>query len=168
TYAAVPVIAGAADLPGDWRGALLSRRYDPAVLPLSAKQGATLGMAMTEKQGGSDLRANTTRAEPDGGAWRLTGHKWFCSAPMSDGFLTLAQTGRGLTCFLARRWLEGGRNASRIQRLKDKLGNRSNGSAEIEYQRALAWRIGEEGAGIRTILAMCITPGSTPPWRRPG
>ncbi|WP_449045632.1 acyl-CoA dehydrogenase family protein [Paracoccus versutus] len=154
TYAAIPVVSGAADLPGDWRAALLSRRYDPAVLPLSAKQGVTLGMAMTEKQGGSDLRANTTRAEPDGDAWRLTGHKWFCSAPMSDGFLTLAQTGRGLTCFLVPRWLEGGRNAIRIQRLKEKLGNRSNGSAEIEYCRALAWRIGDEGEGIRTILAM--------------
>ncbi|SIQ40997.1 putative acyl-CoA dehydrogenase [Paracoccus thiocyanatus] len=154
TYAAVPVIAGAADLPGDWRGALMSRRYDPAVLPLGAKQGATLGMAMTEKQGGSDLRVNSTRAEPDGDAWRLTGHKWFCSAPMSDGFLTLAQTGRGLTCFLVPRWLEGGRNAIRIQRLKDKLGNRSNGSAEIEYQRALAWQIGDQGAGIRTIVEM--------------
>ncbi|ABL69059.1 acyl-CoA dehydrogenase family protein [Paracoccus denitrificans] len=154
TYAAVPVISAAGDLPGDWRAALLSRRYDPAVRPLAAKQGATLGMAMTEKQGGSDVRANTTRAEPDGAAWRLTGHKWFCSAPMSDGFLTLAQTGRGLTCFLVPRWLEEGRNAIRIQRLKDKLGNRSNGSAEIEYQRALAWRIGEEGDGIRTIVEM--------------
>lgn len=154
TYAAVPVVSAAQDLPGDWRAALLSRRYDPAVRPLDDKQGALLGMAMTEKQGGSDVRANTTRAEPDGGAWRLTGHKWFCSAPMSDGFLTLAQTGRGLTCFLVPRWLEEGRNAIRIQRLKDKLGNRSNGSAEIEYQRALAWQIGEEGDGIRTIVEM--------------
>ncbi|WP_353144571.1 acyl-CoA dehydrogenase family protein [Paracoccus sp. (in: a-proteobacteria)] len=154
TYASVPVVSAAEDLPGDWRGALLSRRYDPSVLPLAGKTGATLGMAMTEKQGGSDVRANTTRAEPDGTAWRLTGHKWFCSAPMSDGFLTLAQTGRGLTCFLVPRWLDKDRNAIRILRLKDKLGNRSNGSAEIEYHRALAWRIGGEGDGIRTILQM--------------
>ncbi|WP_288951253.1 acyl-CoA dehydrogenase family protein [uncultured Paracoccus sp.] len=154
TYAAVPVILGAAYLPGDWHAALMSRRHDPTVAPLAAKTGATLGMAMTEKQGGSDVRANTTRAERDGTVWRLTGHKWFCSAPMSDGFLTLARTGRGLTCFLVPRWLEDARNPIRIQRLKDKLGNRSNGSAEIEYQRALAWQIGEEGDGIRTIVEM--------------
>ena len=111
-------------------------------------------MAMTEKQGGSDVRSNTTRAEPDGSAWRLTGHKWFCSAPMSDGFLTLAQTSKGLTCFLVPRWLEGGRNGMRIQRLKDKLGNRSNASAEIEYDRALAYQIGEQGRGVHTIVEM--------------
>ncbi|WCR09922.1 acyl-CoA dehydrogenase family protein [Paracoccus stylophorae] len=154
TYAAMPVIAGAADLPGEWREKLLSRDYDPSVQPVSAKRGATLGMAMTEKQGGSDVRANTTRAVPDGDAWRLTGHKWFCSAPMSDGFLTLAQTDAGLTCFLVPRWLEQGRNGIQIQRLKDKLGNRSNASAEIEYRDALAFRIGEDGGGIRTILQM--------------
>ncbi|WP_199260739.1 acyl-CoA dehydrogenase family protein [Paracoccus binzhouensis] len=153
THAAVPVIAGAA-LPGEWRGLLLSRQYDPSVRPVAEKAGATLGMAMTEKQGGSDLRGSTTRAERDGEAWRLTGHKWFCSAPMSDGFLTLAQTGAGLTCFLVPRWLQDGRNGIRIQRLKDKLGNRSNGSAEIEYHRALAWQLGEEGRGIRTIVEM--------------
>ncbi|WJS86840.1 acyl-CoA dehydrogenase family protein [Paracoccus sp. TOH] len=153
THAAVPVISGAA-LPGEWRAGLLSRQYDPSVRPMAQKAGLTLGMAMTEKQGGSDVRANTTRAERDGEAWRLTGHKWFCSAPMSDGFLTLAQTGGGLTCFLMPRWLEGGRNGIRIQRLKDKLGNRSNASAEIEYHRALAWQVGEEGCGIRTIVEM--------------
>lgn len=152
TYAGLPVIAAAG--LADWQAGLMSRHYDPAVAPVAAKAGATLGMAMTEKQGGSDLRANTTRAEADGDVWRLTGHKWFCSAPMSDGFLTLAQTGAGLTCFLVPRWLEGGRNGIRLQRLKDKLGNRSNASAEIEYQRALGWQLGGEGDGIRTILEM--------------
>jgi len=150
TYAAVPLLS---DLP-DWRAAALSRRYDPAVAPLAAKAGATLGMAMTEKQGGSDLRATATRAERDGAHWRLTGHKWFCSAPMSDGFLTLAQTGAGLTCFLVPRWLEGSRNAIRLMRLKDKLGNRANASAEIEYDRAFALQVGAEGRGIATIIAM--------------
>ncbi|CAM3060693.1 putative acyl-CoA dehydrogenase [Paracoccus aminovorans] len=153
THAAMPVIAGA-ELPGDWRGAMLSRDYDPSVRAMARKSGVTLGMAMTEKQGGSDVRANTTRAQRDGEAWRLTGHKWFCSAPMSDGFLTLAQTDRGLTCFLVPRWLEEGRNGIRIQRLKDKLGNRANASAEIEYVRALAWQLGGEGDGIRTIVEM--------------
>jgi putative acyl-CoA dehydrogenase len=154
THAAVPVIRSSADLPGAWVPKLLSRDYDPSIRPVAEKRGATLGMAMTEKQGGSDVRANTTRAEPDGDAWRLTGHKWFCSAPMSDGFLTLAQAPEGLTCFLVPRWLEGGRNAVRLQRLKDKLGNRSNASAEIEYQNALALRIGEPGQGVRTIIEM--------------
>jgi len=113
-----------------------------------------MGMAMTEKQGGSDIRANATRAAPEGDHYRLTGHKWFCSAPMSDGFLTLAQAGGGLTCFLVPRWLDGGRNAIHIQRLKDKLGNRANASAEIEYHGALAHRLGEEGDGVRTIIEM--------------
>ena len=133
---------------------LTAAAYDPAVAPISEKRAATLGMAMTEKQGGSDVRANTTRAEPDGDAYRLTGHKWFCSAPMSDGFLTLAQAPGGLTCFLVPRWLPQGRNAIRLMRLKDKLGNRANASAEIEYQGALAWRVGEEGQGVRAILRM--------------
>ena len=101
---------------------------------------------MTEKQGGSDVRANTTRAEPDGDGWRLTGHKWFCSAPMSDAFLTLAQAPGGLTCFLVPRWTpDGARNAIQLMRLKDKLGNRANASAEIEYAGAFAWRLGERG-----------------------
>ncbi|ETX15593.1 acyl-CoA dehydrogenase [Roseivivax halodurans JCM 10272] len=152
TYAAVPVLrANGAD---GWADKLVSRDYDPAVRPLADKRGATLGMAMTEKQGGSDVRANATTATRDGEDWRLTGHKWFCSAPMSDGFLTLAQTEAGLTCFLVPRWLEGGRNGFRLQRLKDKLGNRSNASAEIEYAEALAHRIGEEGRGVRTIVEM--------------
>jgi len=154
TYAAVPALEADPALSARWRPKLLSRAYDPAIAPVGAKTGATLGMAMTEKQGGSDVRANTTRAVPDGEAWRLTGHKWFCSAPMSDGFLTLAQTGRGLSCFLVPRWLEEGRNALHLVRLKDKLGNRANGSAEIEYHGALAWMLGEEGAGVRSIIRM--------------
>ena len=154
TYASAPVIAAAEGISPDWHSKILSRQYDSSVTEISHKQGATIGMAMTEKQGGSDVRANTTRAEPDGSAWRLTGHKWFCSAPMSDGFLTLAQTPKGLTCFLVPRWLEGGRNGMRIQRLKDKLGNRSNASAEIEYDRALAYQIGEQGRGVHTIVEM--------------
>ncbi|MBV0892563.1 acyl-CoA dehydrogenase family protein [Paracoccus sp. Z118] len=153
TYAAVPVLRRAEGLEY-WQSALMSRHYDPSVRPVADKRGATLGMAMTEKQGGSDVRANTTRARPDGEAWRLTGHKWFCSAPMSDGFLTLAQADGGLTCFLVPRWLEGERNGIRIQRLKDKLGNRSNASAEIEYRDALAYRIGGAGEGVRTIVEM--------------
>ncbi len=154
TYAAVPALAGQGGVPEAWRQKLLSRIYDPAVAPLGDKAGATLGMAMTETQGGSDVRANTTRAERDGADWRLTGHKWFCSAPMSDGFLTLAQAPGGLSCFLVPRWLDGARNGVQIQRLKDKLGNRANASSEIEYQGALAYPVGAEGNGIRTILEM--------------
>lgn len=154
TYAAVPALAADDRLATIWRPKLTARRYDPAPRPLQHKAGATLGMAMTEKQGGSDVRSNTTRAEPDGDAYRLTGHKWFCSAPMSDGFLTLAQAPGGLTCFLVPRWLEGERNALRILRLKDKLGNKSNASAEIEYENTLAWRLGDEGQGVRTIIEM--------------
>ncbi|NUH66423.1 acyl-CoA dehydrogenase family protein [Sulfitobacter sp. S0837] len=154
TYASVPVLAAAEGIAPDWNSKVLSRQYDPSVEPVSRKRGATIGMAITEKQGGSDVMTNATRAEADGAAWRLTGHKWFCSAPMSDGLLTLAQTAKGLTCFLVPRWLEGARNNIRIQRLKDKLGNRSNASAEIEYDRALAYQIGEEGRGIQTIIKM--------------
>src|SRR6185436_2085141 len=113
----------------------------------------TMGMAMTEKQGGSDVRANTSRAQRDGEAYRITGHKWFCSAPMSDAFLTLAQLPAGLTCFLVPRFLpDGTRNRFFVQRLKDKLGNRSNASSEIEYHDTYAERVGEEGRGVRTIL----------------
>ena len=154
TYAAVPALQASPSLSEIWRPKLLSREYDPSVRPIAAKSGATVGMAMTEKQGGSDVRANTTKAQKDGDFWRLTGHKWFCSAPMSDGFLTLAQAPGGLTCFLVPRWLEGERNAIQIMRLKDKLGNRSNASSEIEYQNALAYPLGEEGQGIRTIIEM--------------
>ncbi len=154
TYAAAPVLVAAGELTAQWSPKILSRDYDPSIRPVAEKRGATIGMAMTEKQGGSDVRANTTRAEADGTAWRLTGHKWFCSAPMSDGFLTLAQGPAGLTCYLVPRWLDGARNGIRIQRLKDKLGNRSNASAEIEFDRALAHQLGEPGAGVRTIIEM--------------
>ncbi|RMC35443.1 acyl-CoA dehydrogenase family protein [Paracoccus alkanivorans] len=154
TYAAVPALAADPALAAIWRPRLTARTYDPGRRPIAEKASATLGMAMTEKQGGSDLRSNTTQAEPDGDFYRLTGHKWFCSAPMSDGFLTLAQAPGGLTCFLVPRWLEGERNGVHIQRLKDKLGNRSNASSEIEYQNAIAYRLGDEGTGIRTIIEM--------------
>ncbi len=154
TYAAVPALEATPEIAALWRPKLTARSYDPRVLPVGEKTGATLGMAMTEKQGGSDVRANTTRAERADGDWRLTGHKWFCSAPMSDGFLTLAQTEAGLSCFLVPRWLEGERNAIRIQRLKDKLGNRSNASSEIEYEGAVAHLLGEEGRGVATIIEM--------------
>ena len=150
TYAAVPALA---EYP-EWQAKLCTPSYDPALAPIAEKRAVTLGMAMTEKQGGSDVRANTTRAEETADGWRLTGHKWFCSAPMSDGFLTLAQTRAGLTCFLVPRWLDNGRNAIHILRLKDKLGNHSNASAEIEYHGALAHRVGEDGDGIRAILTM--------------
>lgn len=154
TYAAVPALRAAPEVEAVWRPKLLARDYDPRVAPVTEKRGATLGMAMTEKQGGSDVRANATRAMRDGAAYRLTGHKWFCSAPMSDGFLTLAQAETGLACFLVPRWLEDGRNAVRLLRLKDKLGNRANASAEIEFEGALAHRIGPEAEGVRTIIEM--------------
>ncbi|WP_240453756.1 acyl-CoA dehydrogenase family protein [Chachezhania antarctica] len=154
TYAAVPALDADPDLSAIWRPGLTSRDYDPSRRPAADKAGLTMGMAMTEKQGGSDVRANTTRADRDGDHYRLTGHKWFCSAPMSDGFLTLAQAPDGLTCFLVPRWLEGERNTIRLQRLKDKLGNVANASSEIEYDRALAYRLGDEGAGVRTIIEM--------------
>ena len=134
---------------------LLSRHYDPMLRPWREKSGITLGMGMTEKQGGTDVRTNTTRAEPDGDAFRITGHKWFMSAPMSDAFLVLAQAPAGLTCFFLPRFAPDGRvNALHFQRLKDKLGNRSNASSEVELDDAYALRVGEEGAGIRTILPM--------------
>ncbi len=154
TYAAIPALSADEALFAKWGPKLMSRVYDGAPKPLAQKPGATLGMAMTEKQGGSDVRANTTRATPSDGGYRLRGHKWFCSAPMSDGFLTLAQAPGGLTCFLVPRWLEDGRNGIQIQRLKDKLGNRANASAEIEYHDALAFRLGDEGEGVKTIIEM--------------
>lgn len=154
TYAGVPALA--AD-PGTaaWTERLSTPDYDPSITPLPARHTATLGMAMTEKQGGSDVRANTTRAEPDGDGWRLVGHKWFCSAPMSDGFLTLAQTAAGLSCFLVPRLAEdGGPNGIRLMRLKDKLGNRANASAEIEYHGARARLVGDPGGGVKAIIPM--------------
>jgi len=156
TFAAPAALRDAPVLAEAWLPKLLSASYNPGSRPAADKAGVLVGMAMTEKQGGSDLRANTTRARALGdGAYELVGHKWFCSAPQSDAFLTLAQTGAGLSCFLAPRWRpDGSRNAISIQRLKDKLGNRSNASAEIEYAGALAWLVGEEGHGLRTILKM--------------
>ncbi|MGR3759608.1 acyl-CoA dehydrogenase family protein [Roseobacteraceae bacterium NS-SX3] len=154
TYAAVPALMAGKALADIWVPKLLSPDYDGSARPVAQKTGVTLGMAMTEKQGGSDVRANTTRAVRDGDRYRLTGHKWFCSAPMSDGFLTLAYADGGLTCFLVPRWLEGERNGIRLQRLKDKLGNKANASSEIEYVDALAYRLGDEGAGVRTIIEM--------------
>ncbi|MHB8283354.1 MAG: acyl-CoA dehydrogenase family protein, partial [Caulobacteraceae bacterium] len=156
TYASVPALRSQPDVTGPWLGKLIGGRYDPALGPLADKAGITLGMAMTEKQGGSDVRANTTRAFPLGdGRYRLVGHKWFCSAPMSDGFLTLAYAEGGLTCFLVPRITpDGERNSLRLMRLKDKLGNRSNASAEIEYHDAVALRLGEEGRGVKVIIDM--------------
>ncbi|MCW8843589.1 MAG: acyl-CoA dehydrogenase family protein [Rhodobacteraceae bacterium] len=154
TYAAVPALRHSPELEKIWAPRLASGVYDPSTRPITEKTGATMGMAMTEKQGGSDVRANSTRAHRDGAHYRLRGHKWFCSAPMCDGFLTLAQADGGLTCFLVPRWLEGERNSIRLQRLKDKLGNHANASSEIEYHDTLAYRLGEEGGGVRTIIEM--------------
>jgi putative acyl-CoA dehydrogenase len=156
TFAAVPALNDALALAELWSPKILSDQYDPDLRPVEKKPGALIGMAMTEKQGGSDVRANTTRALRVGpGEYRLTGHKWFCSAPTSDAFLTLAQSETGLSCFLLPRVLpDGSRNAFHIQRLKDKLGNRSNASAEVEYASTFAWLVGEEGHGVRTIIKM--------------
>jgi len=157
TYAALPALRHEPELARQWEPRILSTDYDPRFIPAPEKAGVTFGMAMTEKQGGSDVRSNTTRAERlDGGeGFALWGHKWFCSAPMSDAFLTLAHTEQGLTCFLVPRWTpDGERNQVHIQRLKDKLGNRSNASSEVEYHGAWAQRVGEEGRGVRTIIEM--------------
>jgi putative acyl-CoA dehydrogenase len=155
TYAAWPALKVEPSLAAFWRPRIEAAAYDPAPSPAAGKRAVTFGMAMTERQGGSDVRANATRARPADGAWRLDGHKWFCSAPMSDAFLTLAQTDGGLTCFLVPRWRPDGRlNDIHLMRLKDKLGNRANASAEIEYHGALAERLGEEGQGVRTIVEM--------------
>ncbi|HKA99049.1 MAG TPA: acyl-CoA dehydrogenase family protein [Streptosporangiaceae bacterium] len=159
TYAAIPALRHAPALAGRFEPLLAARTYDPGLRPPETKDGLLAGMAMTEKQGGSDVRANTTSAEPapaaGEGAHVLTGHKWFCSAPMSDLFLTLAYAPDGLTCFLLTRVLPGGdRNGLRIARLKDKLGNRSNASAEVEFDAALAWQVGEAGRGVATIIEM--------------
>jgi putative acyl-CoA dehydrogenase len=157
THAAVPVLRREPAL-AEWADKAAAPHYDPRELPVAAKQGVTLGMGMTEKQGGSDVRANTTVATPQGdGSYALVGHKWFFSAPMSDGFLVLAQAPGGLTCFLLPRRLDdGAKNAFRLLRLKDKLGDWSNASSEIEFTGARAWRIGEEGRGIATILEMVM------------
>jgi putative acyl-CoA dehydrogenase len=156
TSAAPAALKFRSDLAAMWTPKIVASRYDPSSQPMHGKSGVTIGMAMTEKQGGSDVRANTTRAvKRDGGGYALTGHKWFCSAPMSDAFLTLAYTDRGPTCFLAPRWMpDSERNAIHLMRLKDKLGDRANASAEIEYHGAYAEMIGEEGRGVRTIIEM--------------
>ena len=160
TYAVTPALRSNAAIYADWGPKLTSRAYDPALKPWQGKPGLTMGMGMTEKQGGSDVRANTTRAEPAGqdgwGAlYALTGHKWFLSAPMCDAFLVLAQTPGGLSCFFMPRVLaDGSLNAIRIQRLKDKLGNKANASSEVEFEGAQAWLVGDEGRGVSQILAM--------------
>jgi len=134
---------------------IVAREYDPSFRRWEDKRGITLGMGMTEKQGGTDVRANTTRAVPAGDGYLITGHKWFMSAPMCDAFLVLAQAPGGLSCFLMPRFRPDGTvNAVHFQRLKDKLGNRSNASSEVEFVEAFAWRIGEEGRGVRTIIEM--------------
>jgi putative acyl-CoA dehydrogenase len=162
THAAVPVLRAQPGLAAIWEPLLTSSTYDPGLRPAQQKRGVLCGMGMTEKQGGSDIRANTTSAVPTTSEgfmgeplYLLTGHKWFCSAPMSDIFLVLAQAPQGITCFLLPRVLpDGTRNHFFIQRLKDKLGNRSNASSEVEFEQTLALRVGEEGRGIRTIIEM--------------
>jgi putative acyl-CoA dehydrogenase len=157
TYAAVPALEHAPALGPQWIEKLGARCYDPRLLPVADKEAAICGMGMTERQGGSDVRANETRAQRAGsdGEYVLDGHKWFCSAPMSDAFLVLAQAERGLSCFLLPRVLpDGTRNPFAIQRLKDKLGNRSNASSEVEFHGSHAWLVGEEGRGIQTIVEM--------------
>jgi putative acyl-CoA dehydrogenase len=163
TYAVIPSLRHQPEIAADWEPLVTSETYDPAFVPATKKRGALFGMAMTEKQGGSDVRANLTSATPvdgggPGGEYRLTGHKWFCSAPMSDAFLTLAKIGgedATPSCFLVPRWLpDGERNVFRIQRLKDKLGDHSNASSEVELDGTAGWLVGEEGRGIAVIMEM--------------
>jgi putative acyl-CoA dehydrogenase len=160
TYASVAALRHQPEIAAQWEPKIVGGVYDAPLKPVAEKRGVTIGMAMTEKQGGSDVRANTTRAFPlstggPGHDYRLVGHKWFCSAPMSDAFLTLAYTDKGLSCFLVPRIKpDGERNAFHIMRLKDKLGNKSNASSEIEYHGTFAHMIGEEGRGIATIIEM--------------
>jgi putative acyl-CoA dehydrogenase len=158
THASVAALRHAPALAAEWLPRILARTYDPETLPAEAKSAVTLGMGMTERQGGTDVRANTTWAEPidaDGGAYAITGHKWFLSAPMSDAFLVLAQAKRGLSCFLLPRLTPDGElNGIQLVRLKDKLGNRSNASSEIEFTKATGFLVGEEGRGVPAIIAM--------------
>ena len=163
TYSVIPALKHNPDLEAQWLPKVLSNKYDDRDIPIDQKLGGTIGMFMTEKQGGSDVRANSTRAKPvsssvgNGSEYLLTGHKYFCSAPMCDAFLVLANTNVGLSCFLVPRWKpDGERNSFFIQRLKDKLGNRSNASSEIELDDTFGTMIGEEGKGIKTILDMVI------------
>jgi putative acyl-CoA dehydrogenase len=157
TYAAVPALRADERLAKEWIPQLASTEYDVRRLPVAAKSGVLAGMGMTEKQGGSDVRANLTTATPvgDDGEYQLNGHKWFCSAPQVDVFLVLAQAPDGLSCFVVPRVLaDGNRNPFALQRLKDKLGNRSNASSEVEFHGTIGYRLGEEGAGVRTIIEM--------------
>ncbi len=160
TSAVIPALQHQPKLFEQWAPKIMARSYDPGNLPAAEKTGVTIGMAMTEKQGGSDVRSNSTIAHPvgqggSGEAYELVGHKYFVSAPMSDVFLVLAQSTGGLSCFLLPRWRpEGSKNAIQIQRLKDKMGNISNASCEVELRGALAWMVGEEGRGVRTIIDM--------------
>ena len=155
TRASVAALAAQPDLLAKVMPVIATRSYDPAFAPWWTKRGMTLGMGMTEKQGGTDVRANMTRAVRDGEAYRITGHKWFMSAPMCDAFLVLAQAEEGLSCFFMPRFApDGSVNAIHFQRLKDKLGNRSNASSEVEFNNAYAERVGDEGKGIRTIIQM--------------
>jgi putative acyl-CoA dehydrogenase len=160
TYSAVPALRLQPELAAVWEPRLTSFSYDWRMVPAEGKTGALCGMAMTEKQGGSDVRANTTVARPvagGDGAYEITGHKWFCSAPMCDAFLVLAQAPGGLSCFLLPRFTpDGERNRFHIQRLKDKLGNRSNASSEVEFHAARAFLVGAEGRGVPTILEMVM------------
>ena len=174
TYSVIPALRTQPELAAEWEPRFLSATYDPANAPAPGKRGALAGMGMTEKQGGTDVRANTTVARPvngggPGAEYELTGHKWFMSAPQCDAFLVLAQADGGISCFLFPRWTpDGARNRFRLQRFKDKLGNRSNASSEIEFDSASAWLVGEEGAGVRTIIEMvnhtrldCVLGGAT-------
>jgi putative acyl-CoA dehydrogenase len=174
TYSVIPALRTQPELAAEWEPRFLSSSYDPANAPAGQKAGALAGMGMTEKQGGTDVRANTTLARPvngggPGAEYELSGHKWFMSAPQCDAFLVLAQADGGISCFLFPRWTpDGERNRFRLQRLKDKLGNRSNASSEIEFDNASAWLVGEEGAGVRTIIEMvnhtrldCVLGGAT-------
>jgi len=160
TYSVIPALRAQPEVAEEWEPRFTSLDYDPRMVPAAEKAGALCGMAMTEKQGGSDVRANTTAAAPlngggPGAEYELTGHKWFCSAPMCDAFLVLAQTESGVSCFLLPRFTpDGERNAFHIQRLKDKLGNRSNASSEVEFRGAWARMVGEEGRGVPTIIEM--------------
>ncbi len=157
TFSGMAALHAGPDLAREWEEKLLSPIYDPRFLPMQEKKGVLMGMGMTEKQGGSDVRANTTQAEPLGGRreYLITGHKWFCSAPMCDAFLILAQAPKGLSCFFLPRWTPTGeRNRFHIQRLKKKMGNRSNASSEVEFAGAWARLVGEEGRGVSTIIEM--------------
>lgn len=163
TFAAMPALRHQPDLFKQWAPKITAPVYDPRNVSHEHKDGVTIGMAMTEKQGGSDVRLNTTRAYPiaasgSGQAYELVGHKWFVSAPMCDAFLVLAQTDKGLSCFLLPRWRpDGSKNPLQIQQLKDKMGNVANASSETELRGAFAWMVGEEGRGVRTIIEMVST-----------